>query len=91
MTLYPFQYPEKIDLPITTSSVARMPSVVPPPEISAQHVDKASYWRNSKTRFDRLSTLERAASWNNWTEDELMMQLAIATGICMEKHNKNGI
>ena len=79
---YPFQHSEQIDPPVNITSVPRMPSLVTPAETTMQRQGKAPTidpftGENSEIRFDDwLPTLERAAAWNNWTGDELTIQLA---------------
>ena len=47
---------------------------------------------DNEIRFDDwLPTLERAAAWNDWTEDEKVIQLAGYIAIYMEEPYKNGI
>ena len=78
--MYPFQYPGQID-PVNTS-VPRMPLLVTPTETSVQCRGKVSpidsfTGENREIGFDNwLLTLERAAAWNNWTGDEMIIQLA---------------
>ena len=89
---YPFQYPGQID-PSVNTSVPRIPSLVIPAETSVQRQGKAPpidpfTGENSEIRFDDwLPTLERAATRNNWTGDEMIQLVGYLHGRALQEWN----